>query len=210
MTCIQGYIQGMQDGTIPPEEQGKYMDVVLSETKRLTKLVAELLDLSRFESGKFPLNRKAFDVNELIACALIKYEKQIEDKGISVEVAFRDNQCMVYADSDRINQVVTNLIDNAVKFLSQGGQLNIKTHSVDDLCYVTIQDTGIGIAPDDLPFIFDRFYKADKAHTSGKGTGLGLSIVKKILEQHGQTIQVTSTLGKGTSFVFTLPLADKN
>ena len=168
------------------------------------------MDLSRFESGKFPLNRKAFDVNELIACALIKYEKQIEDKGISVEVAFRDNQCMVYADSDRINQVVTNLIDNAVKFLSQGGQLNIKTHSVDDLCYVTIQDTGIGIAPDDLPFIFDRFYKADKAHTSGKGTGLGLSIVKKILEQHGQTIQVTSTLGKGTSFVFTLPLADKN
>ena len=106
--------------------------------------------------------------------------------------------------------MVTNLIDNAVKFLSQGGQLNIKTHSVDDLCYVTIQDTGIGIAPDDLPFIFDRFYKADKAHTSGKGTGLGLSIVKKILEQHGQTIQVTSTLGKGTSFVFTLPLADKN
>ncbi len=210
LTCIQGYIQGMQDGTIPPEEQGKYMDVVISETKRLTKLVAELLDLSRFESGKFPLNRKVFDVNELIACALIKYEKQIEDKGISVEVAFRDNQCMVYADSDRINQVVTNLIDNAVKFLSQGGQLNIKTHSVDDLCYVTIQDTGIGIAPDDLPFIFDRFYKADKAHTSGKGTGLGLSIVKKILEQHGQTIQVTSTLGKGTSFVFTLPLADKN
>lgn len=209
LTCIQGYVQGLMDGTIPDQERNKYLDVVLSETKRLTKLVSELLDLSRFESGNFPLTLSRFDVNELILVELLKFEGKIESKHIDVEIHFRDKQSFVEADSARIRQVVTNLVDNAVKFLNEGGSLTVSTHTVDNLTYISIKDDGPGIAQEDLPFIFDRFYKADKAHTSGMGTGLGLAIVKRILEQHGQTVKATSTAG-GTTFTFTLPAAAAN
>ncbi len=207
MTCIQGYVQGMLDGTISDEERPRYLATVLSETQRLTRLIGELLDLSRFESGKIPLNKTIFDVNELILSVLFKYEQKIEDKGILVDIAFRDQPCPVCADSARITQVLTNLIDNAVKFTAENGQLTIWTHTVDSLAYVTVRNEGTGIPADDLPFIFDRFYKVDKAHTSGMGTGLGLSIVKKIMEQHDQTINVSST-GSITTFVFSLEKAE--
>ncbi|MBQ2956167.1 MAG: HAMP domain-containing histidine kinase [Clostridia bacterium] len=207
MTCIQGYVQGMMDGTISDEERPKYLQTVLSETQRLTKLVGELLDLSRFESGKIPMNMTVFDVDELILSVLFKYEQKIEDKEIMVDIAFREQPCYVRADADRITQVVTNLIDNAVKFTREGGQLTVWTHAVDSLAYVTIKNEGTGIPAEDLPFIFERFYKVDKAHTSGKGTGLGLSIVKKILEQHEQNITVSAS-GSMTSFMFTLEKAD--
>ena len=203
MTSMQGYVQGMLDGTIPPEEHSKYLGVVLSETKRLNKLISELLDLSRIESGKFPLKYQKFDANELIARIMFQYEGRIEEKHISVDIDFRQQQCMVWADPDRISQVVVNLIDNAVKFLHDGGSLTVWTHIDEEHAIVTIKDDGPGIAADDLPYIFDRFYKADKAH-SGRGTGLGLSIVKKILEQHGQDIRCNSTPGHGTAFIFTL------
>lgn len=203
MTSMQGYVQGMLDGTIPQEDYPKYLNVVLSETKRLTKLISELLDLSRIESGKFPLKYQKFDANELIARIMFQYEQRIEEKHINVDISFRQEQCMVWADPDRISQVVVNLIDNAVKFLEDGGNLTVWTLMDEDHAIVTIKDDGVGISQDDLPFIFDRFYKVDKAH-SGKGTGLGLSIVKKILEQHGQDIRCTSTPGHGTTFMFTL------
>ena len=203
MTCIQGYVQGMIDGTIGDEERPKYLDTVLFETQRLTKLVGELLDLSRFESGKIPLNKTVFDVDELILSVLFKYEQKIEDKGISVEITFKEQPCHVLADNARITQVITNLIDNAVKFTPENGQITVWTHAVDNQAYVTVKNEGVGIPSEDLPFIFDRFYKVDKAHTSGMGTGLGLSIVKKIMEQHEQTITATSS-GSTTSFVFTL------
>lgn len=203
MTSMQGYVQGMLDGTIPEEDYPQYLNVVLSETKRLNKLISELLDLSRIESGKFPLNCQKFDVNELIARIMFQYEGRIEEKHINVDISFRQEQCLVWADPDRISQVVVNLIDNAVKFLQDGGSLTLWTLMDEDHAIITIKDDGPGIASEDLPYIFDRFYKADKAH-SGKGTGLGLSIVKKILEQHGQEIKCTSTPGRGTSFMFTL------
>ena len=203
MTSMQGYVQGMLDGTIPQEDYPKYLNVVLSETKRLTKLISELLDLSRIESGKFPLKYQKFDANELIARIMFQYEQRIEEKHINVDISFRQEQCIVWADPDRISQVVVNLIDNAVKFLQDGGNLTVWTLMDEDHAIVTVKDDGVGISQDDLPFIFDRFYKVDKAH-SGKGTGLGLSIVKKILEQHGQDIRCTSTPGHGTTFMFTL------
>jgi signal transduction histidine kinase len=209
MTCIQGYVQGMLDGTIRDDEREKYLNTVLSETKRLTKLIAELLDLSRFEAGKTPLNKTRFDIDELILSVLFKFEKRIEDKGIDVEISFKEQPCYVEADADRITQVITNLIDNAVKFAAEKGQLIVWTHVVDNLCYVTVKNDGAAIPADDLPFIFERFYKVDKAHTSGGGTGLGLAIVKRILEQHGQSINVTSTGGL-TTFVFTLERAKDN
>ncbi len=207
MTCIQGYVQGMLDGTIGEEERPKYLETVLSETKRLTKLVGELLELSRFESGKMPMDVSVFDVNELILGVLFRYEQQIEDKGILVDITFKEQPCMVRADSARITQVVTNLIDNAVKFTQENGQLTVWTHTVDHLAYITIRNEGKSIPAEDLPFIFDRFYKVDKAHTSGRGTGLGLSIVKKIMEQHEQEISVTSSANL-TTFVFTLERAE--
>ena len=206
MTCIQGYVQGMLDGTIQDGEREKYLNTVLSETKRLTKLIGELLDLSRFEAGKTPLNKTRFDIDELILSVLFKFEQRIEDKGIDVEISFKEQPCYVEADMDRITQVVTTLIDNAVKFAAEKGRLIVWTHVVDNLCYVTVKNDGATIPADDLPFIFERFYKVDKAHTSGGGTGLGLAIVKRILEQHGQTISVTSAGGL-TTFVFTLERA---
>lgn len=208
MTCIQGYVQGMIDGTIGDEERPKYLNTVLSETQRLTKLVGELLDLSRFESGKIPLNKTVFDIDELILSTLFKYEQKIENKGISVEITFKEQPCYVEADSARITQVITNLIDNAVKFTPENGHITVWTHAVNAQAYVTVKNEGVGIPSEDLPFIFDRFYKVDKAHTSGMGTGLGLSIVKKIIEQHGQTITVASS-GNTTSFVFTLEKVEK-
>ncbi|MBQ8954064.1 MAG: HAMP domain-containing histidine kinase [Clostridia bacterium] len=209
MTCIQGYVQGMLDGTIREDEREKYLGTVLSETQRLTKLVSELLDLSRFESGKIPLDKTRFDIDELILNILFKYERRIEDKGVDVEISFKEQPLFVLADSARVTQVITNLVDNAVKFAAEKGQIVIWTHVVDSLCYVTIKNDGAGIPAEDLPFVFERFYKVDKAHTSGGGTGLGLAIAKRIVEQHGQTISVTSSGGM-TSFVFTLERADSN
>ncbi len=209
MTCIQGYVQGMLDGTIREDEREKYLGTVLSETQRLTKLVSELLDLSRFESGKIPLDKTRFDIDELLLNILFKYEQRIEAKGIDVEISFKEQPLFVLADSARITQVITNLIDNAVKFAAEKGQIVVWTHAVDSLCYVTVKNDGAGIPASDLPFVFERFYKVDKAHTSGGGTGLGLAIAKRIVEQHGQTISVASGGGM-TSFVFTLEKSDGN
>jgi len=196
----------MLDGTIDEAERPRYLETVLAETKRLTKLVGALLELSRFESGKMPMNMTVFDINELVLSVMFRYEQKIEDKGILVDITFKEQPCYVLADSDRITQVVTNLIDNAVKFTRENGQLTVWSHVVDSVVYVTVKNEGAGIPAADLPFIFDRFYKVDKAHTSGMGTGLGLSIAKKIIEQHGQEIKASSS-GSMTTFVFTLEQA---
>jgi signal transduction histidine kinase len=196
----------MLDGTILESEHDKYLEIVLSESQRLTKLVNTLLDLSKYESGQRPLNKTAFDVNNLLLTVLFKFEQRIENKGIDVNIDFTDPQCFVRADTDQITQVATNLVDNAVKFTPEDGKLTLHTHSAGKQAVVTVQDTGIGISAEDLPYIFDQFYKADKVHTSGMGTGLGLSIVKKILVQHGQDITCSSG-PSGTSFTFTLEKA---
>jgi len=169
LTCISGYVQGMLDGTIPEEERPRYLQVVLSESARLTKLVNDLLELSKFESGKFPLTRTAFDVNELMRVELIKFEKRIDEKRLEVDVDFREEPCRVLADADRIRQVATNLIDNAVKFAPEGARIGLATAVAGETCFVSVFNEGAPIAQEDAPFLFDRFYKADKAHTSGWG-----------------------------------------
>ena len=206
LTCISGYVAGMLDGTIPEEERPRYLEVVLSESARLTKLVNDLLELSKFESGKFPLAKTVFDINELMRVELLKFERRIDDKRLEVDVDFREEPCRVVADADRIRQVATNLIDNAVKFAPEGAKIALTTAPAGEACFVSVFNQGPPVSQEDLPFLFDRFYKADKAHTSGMGTGLGLSIVKKILDQHGQTIKV-STGATGTTFTFTLERA---
>lgn len=204
ITSIAGYVQGMLDGTIPPEEQHKYMQVVYDETQRLTRLIRDLLDLSRIESGNIPMNPVDFDINEMIRRVLIKFEGRIDEKNMEIEADFADDPCIVHADMDRIEQVVSNLVDNAIKFCGQYGKLTLTTKTEGKLCTVVVADDGAGIDEKDLPHVFDRFYTVDKAHTSGKGTGLGLSICKQILLQHGHDINVQSESGKGTTFTFRL------
>jgi len=205
LTSIQGFIYGMIDGTIDEKDHMPYLKIVLDETVRLNDLIKDLLDLAQIESGKIPLRISSFDINELIRRILIKQEGKIIEKLLDVEVVFREDKYMVEADKDRIEQVVVNLLDNAIKFSERKGKLSLMTHAPADKVYVSIQDSGPGISNEDLPFIWERFYKSDKAHTSEyAGTGLGLSITKKIIEQHNQKIFVKSQSGKGSIFTFSL------
>lgn len=203
MTSIQGFLEGMQDGTIPQEEHPRYLKIVGDEAKRLTKLIADLLDLSRMEQGEAKPNYQNFDINEMIRRALIRRMSDIDHKQLEVDVDFLKDQCYCWGDSDRIEQVVVNLLDNALKFTPEKGKITWRTREEDRQVFITLADNGSGILPQDQPHIFERFYKADKAHTSGKGTGLGLSICRRILEAHGQTIRLLPT-EKGAAFEFTL------
>ncbi len=205
LTSIRGYIEGLLDGTIGESERGKYLNVALFETKRLTKLVNELLDLSKIESGNLTQTVTRFDLSEILRQELIKFEGRIDEKGLNVEVDLPDEPLFAWADCDRVRQIATNLIDNAIKFARTKIMLTARDGGA--WLTVTVENDGEAIAGEDLPHLFDRFYTADKAHTSGKGTGLGLAIVKKILDQMGQKIWVESDEQK-TSFHFTLEKAN--
>ena len=182
------------------------LQVVLDETRRLTKLVSDLLKLSRYESGKVPLNIVRFDINELVCRSIIAFGARLDEKNVDVHVDLPGGECYVMADEDRISQVLVNLTDNALKFLPEaGGRLEISVVPGAREAQIRIADNGPGIAQEDLPHIFDRFYKADKAHTVGKGTGLGLAIVAQVVEDHNGSIQIESTPGEGTAFRISLP-----
>jgi len=203
ITSIHGFAKGMQDGTIEDKDKEKYAAVIVEESMRLKKLINELLDLSQIESGQFPLHLSQFDVNEQIRRIIIRYIDRMEAKDIELNVSFADEYCKVFADVDRIVQVIVNLLDNAIKFTPENGKISIWTRTDEEKVLIGVSDTGLGIPKDDLDYIFERFYKSDKAHSNKVGTGLGLSIVKKIMDQHGETILVRSS-SKGTQFIFTL------
>lgn len=212
LTSIQGFIQGMRDGVIPQQKHQEYMDLVLSECRRLTKLISDLLDLSRIDAGNDELRKEMFDVSELLRRVIIKRQVILEEAKMQVNTRFPDEAAMVYADPERMEQVFTNLIDNAIKYSGDGGEIRVfvtpERHRHQML--VTVADDGMGIEPEKLPHVFDRFYKADTAHTSGTGFGLGLAIVKKILDNHGAEICVWSEMGEGTTFAVRLStLRDK-
>ncbi|MBQ8088146.1 MAG: sensor histidine kinase, partial [Clostridia bacterium] len=207
LTCMRGYVEAMQDGTIPPEQTPQYLQIVMDETNRLTDLVRDLLDMSRLESGRFPLQRAPFNVSELIARILINYEPRIEEKRIEVRADLPQEPCWADGDANRVTQVISNLIDNAVKFLPEGGTLSVEAKKVGKRVQFRVANNGPMIDPADLSHIFERFYKADKAHTSGGGTGLGLAICRMIIREHGEDISVTSTQEE-TAFSFALPAAE--
>lgn len=209
VTSIHGYVEGMLDGTIPAEEYARYLQIVFDETNRMKRLITDLLQLSRMDNGAEKLQWSDFDINEQIRRALIGRMPDIEEKKLDVKLEFSIEPCMVHADSDRIAQVVLNIMDNALKFIREKGSLTIRTSLLHDtVVAVEMINDGEPIAPEDRPHIFDRFYMAEKAHTSGKGTGLGLSICKQIMEMHGQTIELMP-LGQGTGFRFTLMAAQR-
>jgi signal transduction histidine kinase len=170
-------------------------------------LVNDLLNLSRIEAGKFPMNRQPYDICEQMRRILIGFEKRLDERCENVIVNMPEAQVLVNADADRISQVIFNLIDNALKFLPEaGGVLTLDIAPIGEKVRVQVADNGAGISQQDLPHVFDRFYKADKAHTSGNGTGLGLAIAKSIIDQHGG--KITAVSGEnGTVFEFWLDAA---
>ena len=209
LTSMRGFLEAMQDGTIPIEEQGKYLDIVINENRRMTAMVNDLLDLARIESGQVLLKTEAFDINELMMRTLLTFEARIDAKKLDVELDIGDKKLMVDADPSQIAQVLRNLIDNAIKFTPEGGSLRLGAKADIKQAVISVRDSGKGIDKESIPHLFERFYKAEKAHTPGEsaGTGLGLAIVKRIIDQHDQEITVESDLGKGTCFTFTLKRA---
>ena len=208
LTSIQGFVQGVLDGTISEADRTQYLTIVLDETKRLNTLIADLLDLAKIESGQFPLHRTEWDINELLRQCIIRFITKIEDKNLDVSVELSEDKIIVDADKDRMTQVITNIIDNGVKFAEEGGSLKIWTDDKGDRIEVNIANSGEIIPEDDLPYVFDRFFKVDKSHNrKAKGTGIGLSIVRNIILQHDEKIWVNSKEGTGTVFTFTVKKA---
>ena len=206
ITSIRGFAEGMADGVIPEDEQPKYLRLVADESRRLSGLIDDLLALSRLERDDAKPEMTTFDVNEMLRRAVIRRMNDLEAKKIDVSCEFETDSCMVRADSDRIEQVVINLLDNAIKFTPEGGSISLESAVKDGTAEITVRDSGSGVAPEDRDKIFDRFFTADRAHTAGKGTGLGLSICKRIMEMHGQSIRLLDT-EEGAAFRFTLECA---
>ena len=210
MTTIGGYIDGILDGTIPENKQRHYMQIVSDETRRLSRLVRSMLDISQLQGeGGIPEEKLSqFDMEECAGQMLITFEQKIMKKDIYVDVDMPDYPVYILANRDYISQVVYNLLDNAVKFCPQGGTLWLKLREGDNKVYVSIANEGPTIPPEELSLLFDRFHKLDKSRTrNSDGWGLGLYIVKTIIGLHGEDISVTSIDGK-TEFTFTLPLAN--
>ncbi len=210
LTSVQGFLQAVLDGTASNEDSEKYLKIALSETKRLNALITSMLDLSRLDSGKNPLTLVKFDINDIIREIIPKFEPALIKKAVQLNVDFAGENCYVYADKDKIIQVITNLVDNAVKYSPSYSRIILMTSIHGNKAYVSVRDFGYGISKKDQMLIWDRFYMTDKSRSpvKTKGSGLGLSIVKKIIDEHGEVVWVESSRGAGATFIFTLTLFD--
>ena len=208
LTSIRGYLEAMLDGTIPPEMHQKYLEIVLNETERLTKLTNSLLTLNNLNTKGMLLDLTDFDINSVIRSTAASFEGTCRQKTIAIELILTGDEMFVHADMGKIQQVLYNLIDNAIKFSHHDSVIKVETSLKKNKLFVSVKDTGIGIPKDDLKLIWDRFYKSDLSRgRDKKGTGLGLSIVKEILNSHGENINVISTEGVGSEFIFSLALS---
>jgi signal transduction histidine kinase len=207
LQSIIGYTRALLDGTTEPERQDKYLNIVLEESERLTKLVNDILDLSKIQSDHLYLQKTSFDLNGLLLNELDKLERRIEAKNLQVEVNFAPNSYSAYANYDSIHRVIQNLIDNAVKFADQNGQLVIRTELMEDKVQVSIRNSGVNLKQEELHEIWQRFSKLDSSRGAHRGSsGLGLAIVKEIMKAHGEKIEVISNEAIGVQFQFTLPM----
>ena len=209
MTTIAGYIDGILDGTIPESRHRYYLQIVSDETKRLSRLVRSMLDISRLQDQEIPEDKKMhFDLEECAGQVLITFEKKINDKALDVDVDFPPHPVYTIAGQDYITQVIYNLIDNAVKFCPEGGTLGLSIKEGGNKAYISVSNDGDTIPAEELPLVFDRFHKLDKSRSQNRdGWGLGLYIVKTIVTSHGENISVTSKNGR-TEFTFTMPLVN--
>ena len=208
MTTIGGFVDGMLDGTIPPDQRDKYLRIISEEVQRLSRMVMRMLDAAKIQSGELILNTAPFDFTEMSSQIVLSFEQKINAKNLDVDIDF-DDRLIVNGDRDHVFRAVYNLVDNAVKFIDAGGKLTIRAREEHGLCAFSIKNTGVGIAPEDIPHVFDRFYKTDRSRSQDRtGAGLGLYIVKNIINLHGGDISVRSDGGE-TEFSLTLPLMDK-
>lgn len=209
LTSIKGYLEAMIDGTIPPEMHEKYLTILLNETERLRKLTNSLLTLNNLNTKGIMLNKVDFDINRTIRNVAASFEGTCRAKMIAIELVLTGDEMYVVADVDKIQQVLYNLLDNAIKFSHHDSVIKIETTEKHNKVFVSVKDSGIGIPKDDLKLIWDRFYKSDLSRGKDKkGTGLGLSITKEIIRSHGENINVISTEGVGTEFIFSLSKSD--
>ncbi len=205
LTSIKGYVEAIRDGVIPHEMMGKYLDIIVSETERLNKLTKEMLSLDNIDSRVRKMNYTSFNINKLIKDTVLSFEGICSGKGIRFNLVLEDKELIVVADYVKIQQVMYNLIDNAIKFSNPNSYIDIETALKKDKAYIYVKDHGIGISNAEIAKIWQRFYKTDSSRGKDRtGTGLGLSIVKDIIAAHNQKITVVSTEGVGTEFYFTL------
>lgn len=208
LTSIKGYVEAIADGTIPPESYEKYLKIILFETERLTDLTQDLLTLNEFDTKNLLLNREKFDIHEMIKNVAASFEGTCTQKKISIELVFATKHLETMADKRKLQQVLYNLLDNAIKFSDPESSITIETTERGDKIYTSVKDEGPGIPRNALNKIWERFYKSDLSRGKDKkGTGLGLAIVKEAIQAHGENINVISTEGVGTEFIFSLPKA---
>lgn len=211
LTSIRGYLEAMLDGTIPPELYEKYLNIVLNETERLTKLTNSMLTLNNLNTKGMLLDITDFDINQVIRSTAASFEGTCLKKSIAIELILTGEVMYVTADMSKIQQVLYNLIDNAIKFSHHNSVIKVETTEKKNKIFVSVKDTGIGIPKEDLKLIWDRFYKSDLSRgRDKKGTGLGLAITKEIIQSHNEHINVISTPGVGSEFIFSLPRSEKN
>ena len=204
ITSIKGFISGIIDGVIPKDKEGYYLERAYNETQRLTRLINDLLDLSAIESGKLKFKMKKVDINEIIRICIINNEQKLNDKNINLEVNFQYEKCFANADEDKMMQVVTNLLDNSVKYCGDCGTIKISNYIKGNKIFTQIYNDGPQIEEEEINKIWDRFYKSDKSRTNKVSTGLGLPIVRMILMQQGEEIWAENDKIKGVNFIFTL------
>ncbi|MBD5162944.1 MAG: HAMP domain-containing histidine kinase [Oscillibacter sp.] len=209
MTTIAGYADGILDGVISPEEERQYLSIISDESRRLSRLVRRMLDVSQLQSMDLIKQKAPFDLSESMRRVLVSMEKKITSRGLDVDVEIPDDPVMVLGDNDLLTQVVYNLLENAAKFAAQGSTLFLGLEKKGEKAVVTVRNTGQTIPPEELPLLFERFHKSDRSRSEDKdGVGLGLYIVRTILEQHREKISAVSENGV-TTFSFTVQLADE-
>ncbi len=204
LTSVSGYLNAIKDNVIPNDKQAQYIDICIEETKKTIQMLENFMSLSKFDLKQIKLNKESFDVNELIRILLIEKLPFIENKNIEPDIKFEKDIASVFADKQYITLVISNLLDNAIKYGRQNGKIFISTNKYNNKIQISISDNGIGISKEDLPNIWDRFYQVDNSTHTYKGHGLGLALVKEIISAHNEEISVLSELDKGTSFTFTL------
>ena len=211
MTTIKGFVDGILDGTIPPEMQNHYLQLVSEETGRLARLIQNMLDLSKLESGEYQVNARMFNIWETLTGVALAAEQRINDGMIELEGLTMDEKVLVYADPDLIHQVAYNLLDNAIKFTPAGGTIRFSVEKLGPEAEISIWNSGQGISPEALPYVFQRFYKEDQSRgLHARGAGLGLNICKVLVNLAGGQIRVESQQGEWCRFVFTLPTCSPN
>jgi len=204
---MRGFLTAFSDGTIPPEQQPYYLNIIMNESERLIKLSNNILDIHRIQDAEMELNKTEFDINDLIRTTILGFQQRALDKRIMIASHFAHPTDIVLADEDKIRRVMYNLIDNALKFTPEGGEITVETtiNSTDGKVTISVADTGVGMTEEEQKRVFDRFYKGDPSRNEDKmGSGLGLSIVKEFVRAHGEAVTLEGEVGKGSVFTFAL------